>query len=225
MEGFNTTNAADKNPLNLNQGSMGNTNGDKMEERKKTILKNNTVNESSSGTVVLLASVLFFLCTIGYTAYVFFERNATLQKISSISEELQRIENSIDKKELQDFINLDKQINYAKSKLSKHLIFSDVFALVNQNIRSSIQISQYDISLEEKNISVSISCIAPTFKDLAEQTEKMFQLKNQGVISSFSVSGLSYEQETKRVRFTLRIKLDQSKFSALGYSESIKPKN
>jgi uncharacterized OB-fold protein len=67
------------------------------------------------------------------------------------------------------------------------------------------------VEVKEKDVDVNIVMTAPSFKELAEQTEKLFYMKEKGEIRSFSVSNLSFESETRRARFSVNIIFDKTK--------------
>jgi hypothetical protein len=151
-----------------------------------------------------------------YTGYLVFMRFYILNQISSVSAELQTIEQSVDKGSIETLKTVDQRLQMIKTRLSRHVLSGVVLDTINQYIRTTAQISEYKIETTETELTVSLSEITPTFKDMAEQTEKLFDLKNTGIIKSFTITNLSYEQDTRRVRFTIKLVLDKTKYSAAG---------
>jgi hypothetical protein len=58
--------------------------------------------------------------------------------------------------------------------------------------------------------------VAPTFRELAEQTEKMSELKTTGVVKDFTISQLSLESDGRRIRYSLNLVFDKNKVSVAG---------
>jgi hypothetical protein len=105
---------------------------------------------------------------------------------------------------------MDLSLKAINGKLNNHVLTSFIFSTVNQNIRSSLQVSEYRVDVKEKVVEVNLVAVTPSFKELAEQTEKFFEMKEKGDIQSFSVSNLSFEAETKRAKFSVNIIFDKS---------------
>jgi hypothetical protein len=137
-----------------------------------------------------------------------------LSQISDYGEKLKELSASIDKNELESYRAMDKTLNAVNSKLSRHIVNSDLISLVNKNIRTNIQVSEYRLEVKEKEVELNLSMISPSFKELAEQSEKILELKDNNQIKSFNVANLSFEQETKKVRFTMRIVFDKTKITS-----------
>jgi hypothetical protein len=101
-----------------------------------------------------------------------------------------------------------------KSRLSDHILPTFIFSFLNKNMRNTVQVTEYKVENKESGVDVSFQCIAPTFKDMAEQTEKMTELKKSSQIKNFSLSNLFIETDTGKIRFTIKVEFDRSKVSA-----------
>jgi hypothetical protein len=154
---------------------------------------------------------MFLLGVVGYFVFLVFYRMDLLNQISVMSQSLKNITQNIDKKEMEEFAAMDSSLKSMEGKLSKHVLVSNVIYTVNQNIRNTLQVSEYRVEVKEKDVDVNIVMTAPSFKELAEQTEKLFYMKEKGEIRSFSVSNLSFESETRRARFSVNIIFDKTK--------------
>jgi uncharacterized protein Yka (UPF0111/DUF47 family) len=173
-------------------------------------------NKKSDLQLLSWAAYCIAVGVILYTAYLVFMRFYILNQISSVSSELQAIEQSVDKGSIETLKTVDQRLQMIKSRLSRHVLSGVVLDTINQYIRTTAQISEYKVETTDTELFVFLSEITPTFKDMAEQTEKLFDLKNTGIIKSFSITNLSYEQDTKRIRFTIKLVLDKTKYSAAG---------
>jgi multidrug resistance efflux pump len=133
-------------------------------------------------------AILFLIGTVLYTSYLFFLRWKTLNDISAISASLTQVSSTIDPQEIEGFKVMDAKVKSIKQRLSKHFMFTNVFALINQNMRTTIQVSEYKVDVTDTELLASYSCAAPSFKEMAEQTERLLELKNSGAIKGFSLS-------------------------------------
>ena len=129
---------------------------------------------------------------------------------------------NIDTNELQNFITLDKSLNAIKQRLSRHILNSEVLKFMNSNLRTSLALTNYSIDVKEQNVEVSFDSVAASLKDMTEQSERLYALKQSGLIKNYSVSGISFEQDFKRTRFNTKVVFDRSKVSALALSSNSK---
>jgi hypothetical protein len=58
-----------------------------------------------------------------------------------------------------------------------------------------------------------LTSVAPSFRELAEQTEKMADLKLVGAIKDFRVAQMALESDGRKVRYTLNLIFDKNKIS------------
>lgn len=158
-------------------------------------------------------SIFSLFAVFGYFGYLVFMRMVTIEQITVLSENFQVLSQNINKGEIEEFIALDNSLKAVNEKLSKHTQLASVFSFVNRNIRSNVLISDYRVESREKEVMVSLSSIAPSFKELAEQTEKMSELKTTGALKDFQVSQMSLESDGRRIRYTLSLTFDKSKIS------------
>jgi hypothetical protein len=170
--------------------------------------------ESSRDFWVFLLSIFAMVAVLGFFGYLVFYRTLMLSQISDYGDKLKELSASINKDELESYRTMDNTLNAVNSKLSKHVVSSDLISLVNRNIRTSIQVSEYRLEVKEKEVEMNLTMISPSFKELAEQSEKFLELKNSGMIKSFNVANLSFEQETRKVRFSMRIVFDKTKITS-----------
>jgi hypothetical protein len=170
--------------------------------------------KSEESSLFLMLSIVVLLGVFGYFGYLVFSRILMLQQITQIGADFEALSTTINKDEIEEFITLDESVKAINSRLDKHILVSNVLSFVNRNIRNNMQVSDYRVSTNGKDVEVVLVNISPSFKELAEQTEKMFELRNQGEIKSFSVSQLSLENDGRKVRFNLNILFDKTKMSA-----------
>jgi cytoskeletal protein RodZ len=185
---------------------------DKEKEKKE--------QNAKTGGLVLFLSFLVLVAVLGYQVFLIIYRLTSVNEIIANTEEMSGIAKSIDLKEIQEFRSMDNTLKTINSKLNKHILTSEVVSVINQNIRKTIQISEYRLDVKQADVEVSLTGIAPSFRELAEQTEKLFQIKDQGKISNFTVTSISFESETKRVKFSIRIIFDKSKMNAVALSQN-----
>ena len=171
--------------------------------------------EKVSFGFLLPLSILVMLVSFGYFAYLVFNRFTTIEKIALISEQFQVLSGSINKNEIEEFLALDNSLKAIKQKIGGHTQLGGVLAFVNKNIRSTVQINDYRIESREKEVVVGLSSVAPTFRELAEQTEKMVELKTFGTIKDFNITQMSLESDGRRVRYTLNLVFDKTKISVV----------
>jgi len=174
----------------------------------------NNQREQTSFGFLLPLSVLTLFLSFGYFGYLVFDRFVTIEKIALLSEQFQVLSSNINKNEIDEFLALDNSLKAIKQKIGGHTQLAGILAFVNKNIRSNVQISDYRIESREKEVSVGLSSIAPTFRELAEQTEKMAELKTTGAIKDFSITQMALESDGRRIRYTLNLIFDKSKISA-----------
>lgn len=176
-------------------------------------------NESVPGSSLLLVlSVMTLIGIFGYFGFLVYQRVIILAQISDYSIQIAAIGQKIDVKEMQEFQAMDNTLRTINDKLSKHVLSSYIFATVNKNIRTSLQITEYKMTVGDKEIDATMTAVAPTFKELAEQSEKFIEMKSIGTIKSFTISNLTFEPETKRARFTVQLLFDKSKYSASNFN-------
>ncbi len=176
--------------------------------------------QSPIASFSLFLSFLVLVAVLGYQVFLIIYRLTSVNEIIANTEEMSGIAKSIDLKEIQEFRSMDNTLKTINSKLNKHILTSEVVSVINQNIRKTIQISEYRLDVKQADVEVSLTGIAPSFRELAEQTEKLFQIKDQGKISNFTVTSISFESETKRVKFSIRIIFDKSKMNAVALSQN-----
>lgn len=169
--------------------------------------------EKTSFGFLLPLSILTLFVSFGYFGYLVFNRYVTIEKIAILSEQFQVLSGNINKNEIEEFLALDNSLKAIQQKIGGHTQLGGILAFVNKNIRSNVQISDYRIESREKEVSVGLSSIAPTFRELAEQTEKMAELKASGAIKDFSVTQMALESDGRRIRYTLNLIFDKSKIS------------
>lgn len=158
-------------------------------------------------------SILSLIAVFGYFGYLVFIRFVTLEKMTLLSEQFQVLASNINKSEIDEFLALDNSLKSVKQKLATHTQLAGILSFVNKNIRSNVQINDYRIDSREKEVVVGLSSVAPTFRELAEQTEKMAELKQTGAIKDFTVTQMSLESDGRRIRYTLNLIFDKSKIS------------
>jgi hypothetical protein len=165
-------------------------------------------------SLVKILISLFFIGSLVYCGYLFFLRFDTLTQIEEYSFRLRNVETKISKKEIEEFKYMDTILKSMKSRLSDHILPTFIFSFLNKNMRNTVQVTEYKVENKESGVDVSFQCIAPTFKDMAEQTEKMTELKKSSQIKNFSLSNLFIETDTGKIRFTIKVEFDRSKVSA-----------
>jgi hypothetical protein len=213
MDGFNVIPIGNDSKKTVLPFSTSNQNQNEpqfevIDEEKE---KEKTLKTERSGSLFLILAYMFLLGVVGYFVFLVFYRMDLLNQISVMSQSLKNITQNIDKKEMEEFAAMDSSLKSMEGKLSKHVLVSNVIYTVNQNIRNTLQVSEYRVEVKEKDVDVNIVMTAPSFKELAEQTEKLFYMKEKGEIRSFSVSNLSFESETRRARFSVNIIFDKTK--------------
>lgn len=170
------------------------------------------------GSTLFLIAILSIVAVLGYFVFLVFYRISMLNQIVNYGDQMQTISKNIDKAEMEEFRSMDKILKTINEKLGKHVLNSQILIFVNNNIRNTLQITEYRVEVKEKDVDVSLTAIAPSFKEFAEQTEKLFVLKEEGNIKSFNISNMAFESETRRLRFTTRLVFDRSKVSASALS-------
>ncbi len=163
---------------------------------------------------------LILVVVIGYFIFLVFYRITLINQISDYSTQLKNISSSIDVKELQDFQTMDSALKMVNEKLDKHILTSVVMFYVNQNLKKTIQITDYGVEVRPDDVEVVFTAISPSMKEIAEQTERFFALKDSNIIKSFSITSLSFEGETKKIKFTMKATLDKSKVSATAINDN-----
>jgi hypothetical protein len=174
------------------------------------------VSEKKPADIIFWVTILAVVAALGFVVYVVAMRFILLSQITGVSQELQQFQASINKSQIEDLKTVDQRLRMINSRLSSHILSAVVLDNVNKQLRNSTQISEYKIDVTDNDLQVTLAIIAPTFKDMAEQTEKLFEAKDQGLIKNFAITNMAYEQDTRRVRFTLKLSLDKLKYSAAG---------
>lgn len=169
--------------------------------------------EENSFGFLLPLSILALFVSFGYFGYLVFNRFVTIDKIALLSEQFQVLSGNINKNEIEEFIALDNSLKAVKQKIGTHTQLGGVLAFVNKNIRNNVQISDYRIESRENEVVVGLSSMAPTFREFAEQTEKMAELKTAGAIKDFNVTQMALESDGRRVRYVLNLTFDKTKIS------------
>ena len=186
--------------------SNGNNDIELTDDTKKVVKKN------SFGFLFPL-SILSLLAVFGYFGYLVFLRWTTLQQVTLLSEDFQVFAKNVNKNEIEEFLVLDNSLKAINEKLGGHTQVGGILSFVNRNIRSNVQITDYRIENREKEVSVALASIAPTFRELAEQTEKMAELKTAGAVKDFTITQMALEADGRKVRYTLNLTFDKDKIS------------
>ncbi len=168
------------------------------------------------GGLFFLISMLVFLGSLAYSGYLLFIRQITAAQIEDYSFKLQSLASKIDKNEISDLQNMDTVLKSLRTRMDNHILPTQIFGFINQNMRNSLQLTEYKVEPSQDGFDVIFSCVAPSFKDMAEQTEKLVELKKGRIIKNFVLSNLSFESDTNRVRFTIKTTFDRQKISANG---------
>lgn len=180
-------------------------------------------SQKKPADVIWWVMLLVVAGAIGYIGYLVAMRFIILSKISGVSQELVQMQASFNRNEIEDLKTVDQRLKVINSRLSTHVLVASVFETINQHIRNTTQISEYKISTSDADVNVTLSAIAPTFKDMAEQTERLFIMKDQNLIKGFAITNLAYEQDTHKVRFTVKLVLAKNKYSALNMRPNRQP--
>jgi hypothetical protein len=163
--------------------------------------------------------------SFGYFGYSVFDRFVTIEKIAILNEQFQVLSSNINKSEIDEFLALDNSLKAIQQKIGTHTQLGGILVFVNKNIRTNVQVSDYRIETREKEVAVGLSSVAPTFRELAEQTEKMAELKSMGAIKDFNVTQMALESDGRRVRYTLNLVFDKAKISVAAQSTQATPQN
>ncbi len=172
------------------------------------------VKQERSGKLFLTFSFLVLFIAIGSFIFLVIYRISLITQVADYSAQLKNISSSIDLKEMQEFQTMDSALKIVNEKLGGHILTSEVMAYVNANIRKSLQLTDYNVGVRPDNVEVVFTAIAPSMKEIAEQTERFFVLKDEGFVKSFSITNTSFEGETKKIKFTMKINFDRSKVNA-----------
>jgi len=186
-------------------------NGLPIDLSEKVVTEKDVKSSSSmlDGGLLLFVSILLFLGALVYSGYLVFLRQIYVAQIEDYSFKIKSLESKINRSEIEDFKNMDEILKSLRGRIDKHILSNQVFAFINQNMRTTLQVTEYKVDPEpEGGVAVSFSCIVPNFKDMAEQTEKMVELQKSKLIKRFNISNLSLEQDSSKVRFTLRVVFD-----------------
>jgi len=170
---------------------------------------------SEGSSFFLVVSVFVLLGVIGYFLFLVFYRYYLIGQITEYGQNLVELSTTIDKAEMAEFRTIDQRLKAINTKLDRHVLNSEILRFINANIRSNVQVTEYRLDAKDKEVEVTVVAVAPSFKEFAEQTEKLFTLKSNGQIKSFSVSNMSFEADTRRLRFNTRIVFDRTYVSAL----------
>ncbi len=169
------------------------------------------------GGVFLLISVLLLLFSFAYFGFLIFKRVNSLNKITDYSNQLHELGLSIDKVEMEEFKNMEKSLKFMNGKMANHILNSGIFIFINNNIRNNLQVTDYKIDVKDKTVEADLSSVSPTLKDLTEQSEKLYILKQSGSIKDFNIYNISIEPDTKRVRSSMKLVFEKTKVSAQGF--------
>ena len=185
--------------------------------------KAKAAKSAQGGSMIFTVSILTMVGVMGYFGYLVMDRIIMLGEITTLGEDMKTLGANINKDEINEFKSLDKTLKSINGKLSTHILNTQVLDFVNQNIRNVLQVAEYKIDTTDKGVEVGLTVIAPSFKELAEQTEKLYQLKLDKEIVSFTVSNLSFESETRRLRFGINIVFDKTKVAAVNPAAPVAP--
>jgi len=217
MDGFNVI-SVDKDASKNNIQNIPTDFGVEIIDQEKE--KQEKEKNAKAGGILLFVSFLVLAGVLGYQVFLILYRVSAVNQIVTFTEEMQGIAKSIDKNEIQEYQTMDNTLKTVNGKLNKHILTSEVASLINGNLRRTIQVSEYRLDVKQTDVEASLTGVAPSFRELAEQTEKFFNLKDQGKILSFAVTSISFESQTQRVKFTLRIVFDKSKINAVALSQN-----
>lgn len=233
MDGFNVIPIEselkkDLGNLNLNKNATNSDiRGTSTIDENEAAQNNNeeTTKTSLFSSILFLLGIVSFAGVIGYFIFIILSWQNTLSQIGEYSANLASQKDKIDQKELQDFIDLDKSLKAVKQRLGRHILNTEILKFMNSNLRSSITLTDYNIEAKDTTVELSFNSIASSFKDMAEQTERLFLLKQIGLVQSFSVANISLESDSKKLKFMIRVNFDRLKVSALELSKQMPNQN
>lgn len=214
MDGFNVIPVGKESANNENNTTFSaiDPNIELIDEKKEAEKKDKA---KKGGRLYFVFSIITFMSVVFYFGFLVLLRINNLALIGTYSSQLKDLTGKLDVTEMQNFQAMDIVLKTINGKLSKHVLNSTIVTLINQNLRSNLQITEYRLDVKEKEVEVNISSVAPSFKEVAEQTEKFYQMKSNNELKSFTVTNLSFEAETKKVKFSLRLVFDKARFTAL----------
>lgn len=177
--------------------------------------------QEKSGKLYLVLAFVVLLAAIGSFIFLVIYRISLITQVVDYSSQLKNISSSIDLKEMQEFQTMDSALKIVNEKLGGHILTSEVMNYVNANLRKSLQVTDYNVEVRPDNVEVVFTAISPSMKEIAEQTERFFALKSENIVKSFSIANTSFEGETKKVKFTMKISFDRNKVNATYVPEQI----
>lgn len=170
--------------------------------------------EATSGGWIFALSIITLIGVILYFIFLVIYRISLLTDIELYGQEMKKVGENIDKKEMKEFQAMDSTLQTIDSRLQKHILSYQILNLINSNLRSNLQVTEYKLDVREKDIEVNLTVVSPSAKELAEQTEKFYQMKEKGEIVNYSVSNMSIEPETRRVKFSAKVSFSKDKVNA-----------
>lgn len=199
---FNTTNNSTNSPIVLD--------GVEIIDEEKEKEKN---KPSPYESWIFFLAVFSLVAAVCYFVFLVVYRITLVDEIAAYDEQLKAVGSRIDVKEIEELKSMDETLRSINTRLKNHILLSNIMSTINANLRKNLQVSEYRLQVDQKDVTADISAVAPSFKELAEQTEKFFILKENGEIKNFSVTGLSYESNTRRLKFSVKVVFDKTKVS------------
>jgi hypothetical protein len=153
------------------------------------------------GYGVFVIALLLAASVFGYDWYL-------KQQAAEKRAELQQAQASIDTATVQSFIDLNNQLIEGKRILDSHLVFSDIFGVIETLSPVNVRLNSLLLSATDARSGLlSAEGTAASFNALAALSEA---LGDDGRIKDAVFSGIAVDRNTERVSFGLSATVDPS---------------
>lgn len=159
---------------------------------KKPIVQ--SVSKSSGVSLFLLLAIILFIVSVSMAGGVWLWRESLIKQIEKDKVDLLAAKDSYEEATITPLIRLDDRIKEANSLLSKHLAVTPVFALIQKNVVTNVQLKSMKFSFGGADkIKLDLSGVARNYDALSRQSdifgsEQLRSLISQPVISDFSLN-------------------------------------
>jgi hypothetical protein len=144
---------------------------------KKPIISSTDVKEPRS--LLLFITTLLMAAAILVSGILFVYKLYLTKQVASSSESLALVRDSFEKDTIAELELYDKRTQSAKQILSKHIVFSPMFALLGEITIPAIQYTSFEEQSDIKGYTVNIKGLARDYRSIALQADMFNSIKGR----------------------------------------------
>ena len=152
-------------------------------------------------SLFLLISLIIFLISLGFAAFVFLEKQYLTSKILGDQKVIETNKGSFDTATIDSVVELNSRIEVAKNLLASHTAVSPIFNFLNQATLKNVRFKDFTFSgsaldsAGQRVIGIKMSGTAKDFETVASQADELGKPDWRNIIRDTKVSNLSLNND------------------------------